>query len=78
MPRYYFDTDDGDTHIHDDEGMDLPSNEDARQAALAALPDIAKDKLPDGDRRDFIIDMRDQHHRLIYTATLSLVGRWVK
>ncbi|WP_408903032.1 DUF6894 family protein [Methylobacterium radiotolerans] len=46
MPRYFFDTDDGDDPLHDDEGMDLPDASGARDAAIGALPDMARDKLP--------------------------------
>jgi hypothetical protein len=45
MARYFFDTDDGDTFVEDDEGQDLPDAEAAREAALAALPGMARDKM---------------------------------
>lgn len=49
----------------------------ARAAAIAALPDIARDVLPDGDRRDFVSSVRDEAGEVIFTATLSLVAQWV-
>ena len=76
MPLFHIDTHDGGS-VLDPEGQDLPSAAAARLAGLSALPDMARDQMPDGDRRDFIVDVRNDEGRLIYTATLSLVGRWV-
>lgn len=44
VPRYYIDTDDGDFRHHDEDGHDLPDVEAARRAALAALPDMARER----------------------------------
>ena len=76
MPRYFFDTDDGDQSHRDDDGLDLPHAEAARQAALDVLPDMARDKMPDGDRRTFVASVRNDQGAIIYTATLSRKGEW--
>jgi hypothetical protein len=76
MARYFFDTDDGDTFVEDDEGQELPNAEAAREAALAALPGMARDKMPDGDHRTFCATVRDDAGTVIYTARLTLVGEW--
>ena len=76
MPRFFIDTDDGDSPHRDEEGFDLPDAQAARDAAMDALPDMARDKLPDGDRRTFTTTVRDQHGTVLYTAALSLVGEW--
>jgi hypothetical protein len=76
MPRYFFDTDDGDFRWKDGEGEELCDDEAARSAALDALPDMARDKLPDGDRRTFSVRVRDVAGTVIYSATLDLVGEW--
>ena len=75
MPLFFFDIHDGVTYTRDSEGSDLPDEETARREAQGVLPDIARDKLPDGERRDFIVDLRNADGRYIYTATLSLVAR---
>jgi hypothetical protein len=50
----------------------------ARTAGLRCLPDMASDATPNGgDRRDFIVDIRDEDMRVIYTACMSLLGRWI-
>ena len=76
MPRYFFDTDDGDQSLRDEDGLDLPHVEAAREAALDVLPDMARDKMPDGDRRTFVASVRDDRGIVVYIATLSLKGEW--
>ena len=75
MPLYFIDTDDGDQIHRDEHGHDLPDVEAARTATLDAMPDMARDKMPDGDRRTIIATARDQHGVMVYTATLTLEGR---
>ena len=58
MPRSYFDTNDGDEQQRDDTGLDMADRQAARLAAIDALPDIARDVLPDGDRREMAIRVR--------------------
>ena len=76
MPRYFFDTNDGDQFADDDVGLELSDPEAARRAAITALPDMAYDKLPDGDRRDFSVRVRDEAGNTIYSASLTLNGEW--
>lgn len=76
MPRYFIDTNNDGTFVEDDEGQDLPDAEAARKVALAALPDMAREKMPDGDRRTFWASVRDETRRVIYKATLTLRGDW--
>ena len=78
MPRFYFDTHDGSTLVRDVEGHELADMNAARNLAMDVLPDMARDqKTDDNDRRDFIVDVRDDDHRVIYTACMSLLGRWM-
>lgn len=76
MPRYFIDTSDGDTFVHDDEGYDLPNAGAARDAAQAALPDVVRNKMPDGEKRTFCAFVRDGTGVVIYRVALSLVGEW--
>lgn len=76
MPRYFFETNDGDVICRDDEGQDLPDAEAARKAALEALPDMARDRIPDGDHRVFVTTVRDERGATVYVATLLLKGEW--
>jgi len=74
MPTYYIDTDDGDLFLVDDEGIELPGDADARLAALRALPDMARDRIPDGDKRTFTVRVTRSDRTLVYSAVLRLEG----
>ena len=76
MPRFFFDTYDGDFFAPDQEGQDLEGIEAAKLIAQEALPDMASDRLPDGDERVFIVSVRDEAGEVILYATLSLVVQY--
>ncbi|QEE37592.1 hypothetical protein [Methylobacterium sp. WL1] len=76
MAHYTIDTDDDDLLVEGDYGEGLTCPSTARRMALSALPDMARDRLPDGDRRTFRAIVRDENGMEIYSATLSLVGEW--
>lgn len=76
MTRYFIDTNDGERVVDDEEGRDLPSAEVARKVAQAALVDMARDLMPDGDGRTFCASVRNEAGTMIYKVTLSLVGEW--
>jgi hypothetical protein len=76
MPRYYIDSSDGNFSHIDSEGVELAGDEAARYLALDALPDMVREVLPDGDRREFAVCVRDQGGRVIYSASLTLTGSW--
>ena len=77
MPRYFFDTDDGDRLDRDDTGQDLPDLKAARDTAIDVLPDMARDVLPDGDRRDITCVVRTEHDGAVFRAKLSLTAEWI-
>ena len=76
VPRYYFDTDDGDFRHDDETGQEMPDAEAARRAALEVLPGMARDKLPYDDRHSFSVRVRDASGTVLYNAELNLVGEW--
>ena len=59
-------------------GFDLVDDAAARQAGLDALPDMARDQIRAGDRRVFVVGIRDDKGELIYRATLTLKGEWYR
>jgi hypothetical protein len=73
MPRFYFDIHDGDDFIPDHQGIDLEGVEDAKVEAVNTLPDMARDGLPEGDSRDFVVTVRDETDRPVWRVRLSLV-----
>ena len=72
MPRFFFDTHDGDRLLLDNEGQELEDLEAAKAVAQEELPHIARDELPDGDQRTFIVSVRDETGEVVMRATLSL------
>jgi hypothetical protein len=73
MPRFYIDIHDGDDFIPDHQGIDLEGVEDAKAEAVNTLPDMARDGLPEGDSRDFVVTVRDETDRPVWRVRLSLV-----
>ena len=77
MPQFFFDTHNGKNLVRDITGMDLSDRETARVKALETFPDMTRDELPDGDATTFYVNVRDDQEPAIYTACMSLVGRWL-
>ncbi len=75
MPHYFIDADDGEYPHRDDEGHELPNDRAARAAALDALPEMARDRIPNGDHRSFTVTVRDGQGGVVYTACLTLSGK---
>ena len=72
MPHYYFDCENGHREIRDEEGVDLANLEEARCEATRAIGGMAKDKMPDGDRRDFRLAIREEAGPVFMVVSLSL------
>lgn len=68
MPRFYFDSRDGEQFIRDDEGLEFADAEVARIEASAALAEMARDALPKSHRRELAIEVRDDTHHLFRLA----------
>lgn len=73
MPRYFFDTYDGGLFVPDDEGQELEDLKAAKAVAQEELPLMARDELPDGDQRTFIVSVRDEAGQVVLRAALSLI-----
>lgn len=75
MALYFFDVHDDDTISQDDEGSELATFEEARREAKRLLPILAAEELPeDGERRVFMVLVRDSSGQALYTATLTYAG----
>ena len=77
MERYFFDTSDGGKVIRDDEGLVFPSRDAMRYAAIDTLPQMAADALPDGESRDFCVEVRDEVGAAVFRATLTFRSEWL-
>lgn len=77
MDRYFFDTSDGSKSIKDDEGLLFSSREAMRYAAIETLPQMAADVLPDGETREFNVEVRDEAGEKVFRAVLSFRSEWL-
>ena len=73
MPRFFFDIHDGEDFTPDRQGLELDGLEAAKAEAKKTLSEIVKDEMPDGDRRDFTVDVKDMAGQIVWRVTLSLV-----
>ncbi len=71
MNRYYFDLDDGIRFYRDPEGTKTDDIDEVRREAIAILPEMAKDVLPDCHHWVFKVQVRDHMDRVIFKATLT-------
>lgn len=78
MPRYFFDFYDNDRLTTDDVGVELANLHEARAQAQKALPDVTRELMPDGDRRDLTIVVRCAEKRIRLRTTLSMRSEWVE
>jgi hypothetical protein len=77
MPLYYFDViDDRQPGTSDAIGTDLIDRFSVLDEAQSLLANIARDRLPDGLHRTFSVSVRNEEGRVIFTAELSLNGKW--
>ncbi|MEQ1955185.1 DUF6894 family protein [Mesorhizobium yinganensis] len=78
MPRYFFDVFDGEDISRDEVGIDLDHEDMAAEHAVAALPDMAHDELPDGPQRDFWVKVRNGNGEYTFAADLKFKADWLK
>ncbi|MGO4839791.1 hypothetical protein AB4144_46840 [Rhizobiaceae sp. 2RAB30] len=72
MPRYFFDTVVGRDVMVDDFGLEFFSRDQMRAAALHALPELARELLPNSSSRRTSVKVRDELDRTVFAATLTL------
>ena len=75
MYQFFIDFDDGDDVCFDEEGFEAESFERARDEAIRLLPQVANEKLPDGNHREFVATLRNDRGIAVYQATLTFNGR---
>lgn len=77
MALYYFDTSDGEVETVDQNGIQCESLRQVEQHAVRALPEIARDELPNGPTRTFWVRVRDAEGQAIFEASLAFTSRWL-
>jgi len=78
LPTFYFDTFDGVHTNADSEGIECSSRQIVQDQAIDALPDMARELLPDGPNRMFRVDVRNEGGEVVFHATLELQSRWIE
>jgi hypothetical protein len=73
MPRYFFD----ENGTPDQDGLDLFGREQARTQAVKALPDMARDVLPNGEALTLAVAVREADGPVFFRATLTLKCEWL-
>ena len=68
MARYYFNLREGDELIADDEGLELPAIESARNEAIRGLADLTRDAICNSARGDLAIEVVDDERKLLFVA----------
>ena len=76
MPRFFFDTYDQDKLSRDDEGIDCGSIRQVQDRAIDALPDMAREALPNGPTHEFRVEVRNRQGRIVFRTSLSLTSEW--
>ena len=77
MACFFFDIDDGERQTRGDVALEFADATAARDNAVSALPDIARDAMPDGSKRDFTVTMRNEGGIPIFRARLSFSTEWL-
>src|SRR5215204_75890 len=72
MPRFHFDIHDGARFTMDETGEELDGLQAAREQAARRLEELAREILRDGDRRDVVIEVKDEVGQRVLIAKLSV------
>ena len=72
MPRYFFDTDDGEHQVRDDTGIDLASIDDIPSTARDLLLDLGYAQILSGKNRVIKATVRDVRGVILYRGSVVL------
>ncbi len=72
MPRYFFDTCDGERQVRDEVGIDLASHQDIPHEASILLQNLGFDEMLAGRSRVFTVKVRRDDGALVYRGTGTL------
>lgn len=71
MKTYFFDLQNGDGFIKDDEGRELPDQSAAHKEVAQILSDVVSEELNGTDPFTAKVTVRDHQAAVLFTATLS-------
>ncbi|MGH1592352.1 DUF6894 family protein (plasmid) [Methylobacterium phyllosphaerae] len=75
MPRYFFDIRDDVSAVIDTEGEVCASPDEAGRRAVQILSEIAQHDPNENDCSELLALVRGEGERVVFTATLSIVGK---
>jgi hypothetical protein len=78
MPRYYFNLRDGDDLIPDDEGVELPAIQGARNEAFRGLADCARDAICNVSGGKLVIEVADNLQNVLFVAKLAFTTEFLE
>ena len=78
MPLFFFDVCDGGILDRDEFGVELHSLEEARDQAIALLPEIAREAAADGEHPTITATVWCHRGHVRYRTTLTIDGGWVE
>ncbi len=76
VARYYFDIQDQEQVVHDDEGTEFGSLDAAVQGTMRSAAEIGTSRLAKGDTSDVVIEVRDEQGQRVCTVTASMKIDW--
>ena len=77
MAHYFFDICDDFLSVTDAEGEEWASREAAGDRATRILAEIAAESPLKGGQSNLLANVRDQTGRVVFAATLTIVGKWL-
>lgn len=75
MPRYFFDTDDGDLGLVDHEGEVLDNDASARAVALHTLCDMLREHIHASGKQTFTAAVRNETGNIVFVAAVALATK---
>jgi hypothetical protein len=77
MPRYFFDLYNGFGFQQDDAGQEMSSKDSVRMEVARILHEVARDELPERDRGEVRVEVKDEEGHSIFTGTLKFETEWI-
>ena len=71
MPRFYFDIREGNSFVPDEDGLDFPTINEARDDASRTLGQMMKEAMPDGQHHDMAVEVRGDNKRPLLKVQIT-------
>ena len=71
MPRFYFDIRDGQRFVPDEDGLEFPTINEARNDASRTLGQMMKEAMPDGHHHDMAVEVRGDNKRPLLKVQIT-------